>query len=96
MDVLPSQASSIPCEQILSNAKLELLNATDRRTYLKEEVFETLQIMKSKWRDRLRVVNLVEANEEDSERYDIEFMNFLIAEEEWDTWEQEGAVYGVL
>jgi hypothetical protein len=48
-----------------------------------------LQIMKSTWRDRL--VNLVEVNDDDDlEECADEFTNFLIAEDEWETWEQEG------
>jgi hypothetical protein len=82
------QASSVPCEQILSNAKLEL-SATDRRTCFKDETFEILQIMKSMG-DRL--VNLVEVNDEELGQCDAEFTNLLIAEEEWDIWEREGVI----
>jgi hAT family protein len=85
LDVLPSQASSVPCERIFSSAKL---TATDRRSRLKADVFEILQIMKSTWRDRL--INLAEANDDDLEECADEYMNFLIAEDEWETWEQEG------
>ena len=84
--MLPSQASSVPCEQILSNAKLAV---TDRGSHLKAEIFEILQILKSTWRERL---GLAEVNDEDLEQCEDEFMNFLTAEEEWDTWEQEGSV----
>ena len=83
--MLPSQASSVPCEQILSNAKV---TPTDRGSHLKAEIFEILQILKSRWRDRFRV-GLAEVNDEDLEQCEYEFMNFLIAEEEWDSWEQE-------
>jgi hypothetical protein len=84
LDVLPSQASSVPCERIFSTAKL---TATDRRSRLKADIFEILQIMNSTWKDRL--VNLAEVNDEEVEQCDDEFMNFLIAEDEWETWEQE-------
>jgi hAT family C-terminal dimerisation region len=83
LDVLPSQASSVSCERIFSSAKL---TATDRRSRLKPEIFEILQIMKSTWRDRLK--NLTEVDDEDSEQCTDDFMSFLISEEEWDTWEQ--------
>jgi hypothetical protein len=84
LDILPSQASSVPCERIFSTAKL---TATDRRSRLKADIFEILQIMNSTWRDRL--VNLAEVDDEVEECTD-EFMNFLIAEDEWETWEQDG------
>lgn len=50
-------------------------------------MFEILQIMKSTWRDRL--VNLTEVDD-GLEQCTDEFMSFLIAEEEWGTWEEEG------
>jgi hAT family C-terminal dimerisation region len=50
LDVLPSQASAVPCEQLFSSAKL---TATDRRSRLKAEIFEILQIMKAPWHDEL-------------------------------------------
>ena len=81
MDVLPSQASSVPCEQIFSTAKL---TATDRRSRLKADMFEMLQIMNSTWHDHL--INLAEVNAD-------EFLSFLIDENEWETWEQEGLEY---
>ena len=84
LDVLPSQASSVPCERTFSTAKL---TATDRRSCLKADIFEILQIMNPAWRDRL--INLAEVNDEDLEQCDDEFMSFLIAEDEWETWQQE-------
>jgi hypothetical protein len=42
--VLPSKASAVPCEQLFLSAKL---TATDRRSRLKAEIFEILQIMKA-------------------------------------------------
>lgn len=69
---------------IFSSAKL---TATDRCSRLKTEIFEILQIMKSTWRDCL--VDLTEVNDEGLEQCTNEFMSFLVAEEEWDTWERE-------
>jgi hAT family protein len=83
LDVLPSQASSVPCERIFSTAKL---TATDRRSRLKADIFEILQIMNPAWRDCL--VNLAEVIDEDLEQCDDEFMSFLFAEEEWEAWQQ--------
>ena len=85
LDVFPSQASSVPCVRIFSSAKL---TATDHRSRLKAKIFEILQIMKSSWRDHL--INLSNINDEELEHCTNEFMSFLIAKEEWDTWEQEG------
>ena len=46
--------------------------------------------MKSTWHDCL--VNLTEVNNDglELEQCNNEFMSFLIAEDEWDTWEEEG------
>ena len=88
MDVLPGQASSVPCEQIFSTAKP---TATDRRSRLKADMFEMLQIMNSTWRDHL--INLAEVNDEDLEQCADKFLSFLIDENEWETWEQEGLEY---
>ena len=79
LDVLPSQASSVPCKWIFSAAKL---TATDYRSCLKADIFEILQIMNPAWRNRL--VNLAEVNDasEDLEQCDDEFISFLIAEDE--------------
>ncbi|KIL57399.1 hypothetical protein M378DRAFT_47871, partial [Amanita muscaria Koide BX008] len=50
LDVLPSQASSVPCERAFSSAKL---TGSDRRSRMKAEIFEILQILKAKWRGNL-------------------------------------------
>jgi hypothetical protein len=47
LDVLPSQASSVPCERVFSGSKQI---ATDRRACLGSAVFEELVIMGSTWR----------------------------------------------
>jgi len=46
IDVLPAQASSVPCERMFSGSKQI---ATDRRASLGPIVFEELVIMKSAW-----------------------------------------------
>ena len=46
LDVLPAQASSVPCERMFSGSKQI---ATDRRAQLGHIVFEELVIMKSAW-----------------------------------------------
>ncbi|GLB40087.1 hypothetical protein LshimejAT787_0705970 [Lyophyllum shimeji] len=47
LDILPCQASSVPCERLFSGSKQ---TATDRRARLGASRFEELQIMKSAWR----------------------------------------------
>jgi hypothetical protein len=46
LDILPSQASSVPCKRVFSSSKL---TATDWRARLKVETFEELQILKATW-----------------------------------------------
>jgi hypothetical protein len=46
LDVLPAQASSVPCERMFSGSKQI---AIDRRACLGNTVFEKLVIMKSAW-----------------------------------------------
>ena len=46
LDVLPSQASSVPCERLFSGTKQI---ATDRRASLGSTAFEELTMMKSAW-----------------------------------------------
>src|SRR5882757_9493507 len=50
LDVLPSQASSVPCEWLFSGTKQI---AVDRRARLGSAVFEELAIMKSAWGPQL-------------------------------------------
>src|SRR5271155_1138441 len=50
LDVLPSQASSVPCERLFSGTKQI---ATDRRACLGPIAFEELTIMKSAWGPKL-------------------------------------------
>ena len=46
LDVLPVQASSVPCEQLFSGSKQ---TATDRRARLGADCLEELQLMKFAW-----------------------------------------------
>lgn len=79
LDVLPSQASAVPCERLFSSAKL---TATDRRSRLKADVFKILQIMKATWRDELTTL----IQDEEIEVVIEEFESLLVADEEWNTW----------
>ena len=46
LDILPCQASSVPCEQLFSASKQ---TAEDRRASLGAQQFEELQVMKFAW-----------------------------------------------
>jgi hypothetical protein len=83
LDVLPSQASSVPCERAFSSAKL---TGSDRRSRMKAEIFEILQILKAKWRGNL--INLEEL-EELEVVHDSEFIGFLLADQEQNSWEND-------
>jgi hypothetical protein len=50
LDILPCQASSVPCERLFSGSKQ---TAVDRRASLGAERFEELQIMKFAWREKI-------------------------------------------
>ncbi|KAF5382025.1 hypothetical protein D9615_004467 [Tricholomella constricta] len=84
LDVLPSQASSVPCERVFSSSKL---TATDRRSRLKAEVFEELQLMKATWRPQLQ--DLAKLNSEEVDVVNEELFGHLFDMEReqmmWDT-----------
>jgi hAT family C-terminal dimerisation region len=84
LDVLPSQASSVPCERIFSGTKQI---ATDRRASLGPLVFEELTIMKSAWGPQLSDVatwNAAQAEEVDLP--DFEFEQMLVDDDDLDKW----------
>jgi hypothetical protein len=87
LDILPMQASSVPCERVFSAAKLI---ATDRRARLSPVVFEELQILKLAWRDRL--LNWAALNAEDIDEIDEideKFVCHLAEDKELKEWEEE-------
>jgi uncharacterized Zn finger protein len=89
LDILPSQASSVPCERVFSSSKL---TATDRRARLKAETFEQLQMLKAAW--RAEVVDLSQLNSEIVEEVpDQEFEDLFLADEELMRWDQEDFTY---
>jgi hypothetical protein len=88
LDVLPSQASSVPCERLFSGTKQV---ATDRRAHLGPVVFEELTIMKSTWGPELcnvaawNAMQVEEVGEEGAGIFD--FKEMLVDDvdrEEWD------------
>jgi hAT family C-terminal dimerisation region len=88
LDILPVQASSVPCERLFSAGKLV---ASDRRSRLGAERFEELQMLKFNWRQSL--VDLAAWNSDQVEEYDlaqyIEILEDDAAEVEWDVEEDE-------
>jgi hypothetical protein len=84
LDVLPSQASSVPCERVFSGSKL---TATDRRARLKANVFEELQVLKAAW--RWEVINLAEHNSKETEEVLDEFEDMFLVDEELGMWDVE-------
>jgi hypothetical protein len=84
LDILPSQASSVPCERIFSGAKL---TATDRRARLGATIFEELQMMKAVWCPEL--TDLANLNSREIEVVQDEFDSIFVAEEELKAWDLE-------
>ncbi|KAF5378162.1 hypothetical protein D9615_007596 [Tricholomella constricta] len=84
LDILPSQASSVPCKRVFSSAKL---TATDRRARLGAIIFEELQIMKAVWRPQL--IDHAKNNSQEIEVVEEEFESIFAADEELKGWDQE-------
>ncbi|KAF5368777.1 hypothetical protein D9615_010411 [Tricholomella constricta] len=84
LDILPSQASSVPCERVFSSAKL---TATDRRARLGAIIFEELQIMKAAWCPQL--IDHAKSNSQEIEVVEEEFESIFAADEELEGWDQE-------
>ena len=90
LDVLPSQASSVPCERLFSGTKQI---AEDRRARLGATVFEELVIMGSAWGPNLYDMAAWSASQEE----EVEFFDYkqMLADEvetvarEKDTLEDE-------
>ena len=77
LDILPSQASSVPCEHVFSGSKL---TATDHRARLKAEIFEQLQVLKGVLRSQ--VVNFAELSSREMVMVMDEFEDIFLADEE--------------
>jgi hypothetical protein len=82
LDILPSQASSVPCEHVFSGSKL---TATDRRARLKAETFKQLQGLKRALRNQ--VINFAELNSGEVEMVMDEFEDVFLADEEMKQWD---------
>ena len=85
LDVLPAQASSVPCERLFSGSKQI---ATDRRASLGPKVFEELVIMKSAWGPELYDMAAWTASQvEEVEAFD--FQELLDDDTDLLEWEKE-------
>ncbi|CDO72217.1 hypothetical protein BN946_scf184970.g69 [Trametes cinnabarina] len=63
LDVLPAQASAVPCEEVFSSSKETI---TERRTKMAPDLLSELQMLKHAYRqDRLSFTGHIVANERD-------------------------------
>ena len=88
LDVLPAQASSVPCERLFSSAKLV---ATNLRSRLGAERFEEIQLLKWHWRSSLPDLAQINSDQE----YTLDDLNELLLVDklagEWDqSWQGSG------
>jgi hypothetical protein len=79
LDVLPCQASSVPCERLFSAAKQV---AVDRRARLGAQRFEELQLMKFAWCQNL--TDLAAWNSGMVEELDLEVFEDMLAVDEYE------------
>jgi hypothetical protein len=84
LDVLPAQASSVPCERLFSGSKQI---ATDRRACLGPIVFEELVIMKSAWGPDLYDMAAWNAAQID-EVTSFDFQEMLEEDKECEAWDE--------
>jgi len=86
LDVLPAQASSVPCKHLFSSRKLI---ATDKCSHLGHERFEELQVLKFAWRPTL-IDHAAENSNEVEECYiSQDFVDLLTEEQQILDWEKE-------
>ena len=84
LDVLPSQASSVPCERVFSGSKQI---ASDRCACLGSEVFEELVIMGSTWRPQLH--DMAAWSSMQIEEVDLAFEELFEDDAGWLAWEKD-------
>ena len=85
LDVLPCQASSVPCERLFSSSKQV---ATERCSRLGSGRLEQLLIMKSAWRGT--VIDWAAINSEAVEEVEInEYTDLLQADNDAQEWQKE-------
>ena len=84
LDVLPSQASSVPCKRLFSGTKQ---TATDRRASLGPVIFEELTIMDSAWKPKLCDVAALNSEQvEEVDLPDFEYEQMLIDDDDFEKW----------
>ena len=88
-DVLPLQASSVPCEHLFPGSKQV---ATDCRACLGPIIFEELVIMKLAWGPNL--YDMAAQNEAQIEEVNLfNFEELLVKDTESSAWDQELTIY---
>ncbi|KAF8871100.1 hypothetical protein BD779DRAFT_1454530, partial [Infundibulicybe gibba] len=95
LDVLPAQASSVPCKRLFSGSKQD---ATNRRARLGTERFEEMQIMKSAWRGD--ITDIVRLNSDKVEEvFDYQDYVGLLSDDvamvEWDKF-ADAVILGII
>jgi len=90
LDVLPSQASSVPCERVFSGSKQI---ASDRRACLGTAVFEELVIMGSTWRPELH--DMAAWSSMQTEEVDLAFEEMFEDDAGWLAWEKNSETDGI-
>ena len=85
LDILPAQASSVPCEHVFSGSKQI---ATDRRSCLGAIVFEELVIMKSAWGPELYDMSAWNAAQTD-EVVSFDFEEMLEEDKDCEIWDND-------
>jgi hypothetical protein len=85
LDILPCQASSVPCERLFSASKQ---SADDRRASLGAKRFEELQVMKFTW--RRNIADLAKWNSEEVEEVGLDdYSELLEGDEQAAEWDIE-------
>jgi hypothetical protein len=85
LDILPCQASSVPCERLFSTSKQ---TADLRRSSLGAKRFEELQVMKFAW--RTKILDNAEQNWAQVEEVQLdEYSEFLDADERSAEWDRQ-------
>ena len=86
LDILPVQASSVPCERLFSASKQ---TATDRHARLGSDRFEELQLMKFAWRGDLVDISVWNSEQIKVVEDKAKFAELLHDDEEYNWWDQE-------
>ena len=86
LDVLPAQASSVPCERLFSGSKQI---ATDRRAQLGNTIFEELVIMKSAWGPELYDMAAWNAAQVEEVELLFDFEEMLIEDAASTVWDKD-------